>query len=708
MTTLLKQFSRRTVTDDEVSQEFRADPMTANDSQEVVADDKQDPEVVVSGSNTGIDGEPEEVEEDLKDIPLVVRRIVSLEDDTNLPTLTFRYFLLTFLFTAPGAVLYQMGMFWTTLAPYSILFVQISSHYAGVWLAKILPATIVRVPFTRFSFSLNPGLGSIKEHILVTVSAASGATSNAAWTPISLAKLYYGDSVNAAAAIFFMWSIVYIGYAMAAPALQFLLYDPIYPWPYALMQTALFETMKRSSENSRLARRQKNIFFIVLGGVILWQFLPEYVFPFVSSLSFLCWVAPKNQVANFIGGGIGGMGLLNLSLDWSNISNNLGNPMIMPFWTSVILFAAYVFNCWMLLPAAKWGNLGEYKHGLMSNRLFLANGSRYPVTKLIGPNNTLNETAYKEYGPVYMGTQQIWGMFFDYSSYISALTWMALFGFSQIRETARKLMSRAKSRSENSINHFYNDRLNVIQRSYKKVPLWWYLALFIASFTTIIAILAKGLFFIPIWTFFYMLQDQKIEHYMHVPPRDIFFSQIFGELIGVPINYAIVQWVLSTKGPYLLGEKSDPLGQWTGQSLSFYNTLAAQYVLVGPPPTWAFVFGAGAPLAIYILHRLFPRSKFNLWNVTIFASGMSQFYGNLSVGYISRFIVGYISMRYIYRKRFETWRRYNFQIAAACDVGFNIAMLLMFIFFSSGKVISMPNWWGNNAESVECCFALDD
>lgn len=39
----------------------------------------------------------------------------------------------------------------------------------------------------------------------------------------------------------------------------------------------------------------------------------------------------------------------------------------------------------------------------------------------------------------------------------------------------------------------------------------------------------------------YLLQDQKIGHYMHVSPRAIFFSQIFGELIGVPINYLIIQ-----------------------------------------------------------------------------------------------------------------------------------------------------------------------
>lgn len=66
------------------------------------------------------------------------------------------------------------------------------------------------------------------ENVLVTVTAASGATSNAAWASISLAQLYYGTKIPAAACIFFMWAIVYLGYAMAALARQFLLYDPIY------------------------------------------------------------------------------------------------------------------------------------------------------------------------------------------------------------------------------------------------------------------------------------------------------------------------------------------------------------------------------------------------------------------------------------------------------------------------------------------------
>jgi OPT family oligopeptide transporter len=592
-----------------------------------------------------------------------------------------------------------------------------------------------------------------------------------------------GDKIPAAAAVFFMWAIVYVGYSFAAIARQFLLYDPIYAWPQALMQTSLFETFRKSDANSSTAKKQKYVFLGVLVGIILWEFLPEYVFPFLSSLSFLCWVASRNPTANFIGAGIGGMGFLNLTLDWSNISNGVfSNPMIAPFWTSVIIFVGYAFNCWVLLPAAKWGNLGGWKQHLMSNRLFLENGTAYPVTELIGPDSSFNETAYEQYGPAFMGTQIIWGMFFDYASYTSALAWILLFGFPQLRAAVSKLKARAKTRGAQSINYQYTDKLNVIQRAYEEVPLWWYLALFLASFITIITILAAGYFFIPIWTFLvalltgavivipmgwlyaisnfqvavgstnellygymvhatsghrhpagastygsiagdawyraqYMLQDQKIGHYMHIPPRAVFFSQIFGELIGVPINYGVIQWVLHTKGDYLLGNKIDPLGQWTGQSLAKYNSLGVQYVVIGParlfkehlfhPLPYGFLFGATVPLLIFALHRLFPRARFDLWNLTIFASSMSYFYGNLSTGFTSLLIVAYFSMYYFYRYKFEVWKKYNYLVAAALDAGFNISMLLIFVIFSSGKVIAMPYWWGNNADSVERCFALE-
>ncbi|OTB08953.1 hypothetical protein M426DRAFT_316244 [Hypoxylon sp. CI-4A] len=721
---------------------------------------------------------------EISQIPPEVRRVVSLHDDTTLPTLTFRYFLLSVIFVIPGAFLSAMNSFRTTYAPYSVFFVQIAANYVGLWLARVLPNREIPVPFTKRTFNLNPGPWSVKEHVLVTITAASGATGNLAITPIALGDLYFNIRIHPAAAIFFMWSIDAIGYAFAAIARQILLYEPAYPWFQALCQTALFETQSRQNKNpTKTARKQMRVFWWVLLGITLWQFLPEYVFPMTSSLAFLCWVAPHNPVANFIGSGLGGMGFLNFSFDWANISNyQAGVPLFLsPWYSQVVLFASFVMSCWVLLPAAKWGALGGYRHCLMTNRACTVNGSQYPVTDLVTPQNTFNQTAYEENGELYLGVHYLWSIFFDYASYVSAYSWIAFFGAGQIKEGYLKFRARQNNKGQ-GINHQYTDRLNVLMRSYKEVPLWWYLVLFTAAFIAIMTMSGLDIIFVPWWTVLvalgtgaacviplgwlyalsnfqlpigtfnellygtmvqnlktnrnplgasvygsiagdawyraqYMLQDQKIGHYMHVPQRAVFFSQVFGITMGVPINYAAMRWILDTKRDYLTGAVVDAAHIWTGQSLTSSLTMGVQYVLLGPtrlfrqeqfqPLPYAFLVGAGVPAIIYLLHRLFPRAKFQLWNTTIFFSGASIFYGNVSTGYFSRFIGGFVVMFWAYRYRYQLWAKYNFILAAAFDAGFNLNMLLIFLIFGSAKVIGMPNWWGNDADNVEKCYALE-
>ncbi|KAM3504056.1 hypothetical protein MY10362_003805 [Beauveria mimosiformis] len=684
---------------------------------------------------TNENGQEENISEDdprISSIPSYVRRVVNLTDDLTEPTITFRYFLLTILFVAPGAFLSQMSHYRTTSAPYSVFFVQIASNYLGKWLAQVLPDWEVKIPFTKKSFSLNPGPFSTKEHVLVTISAASGATYNLGYTLISMSELYFGQPVNGAVATFFMLAITWTGYSYAALARQFLIYDPQYPC--------------------------------------------------VGSLAFLCWVAPHNATANFIGSGFGGMGFLNLSLDWSSVSAN-GSLFLTPFWTQVIMFAAFAVSCWVIIPAAKFGNIGVWNHQLMSNRVFQENGTRYPLSKLLTPEITLNRTAYEEYGQLYSGPQYLWNMFFDYAAYTSAIVWILLFGRDQIKSSWNKFMERRSKKNVGKVTEQYNDQINILQRRYDEIPLSWFVGLFLASFVIMIVILATGHLFVPIWTYivgiptgaviviplawlyalsnfqlpigtanelFYglmissvsgnknpcgastygaiagdawyraqlNLQDMKIGHYMHLPAKTVFASQIIGTLIGIPINYATIRWVLDTKSDYISGLKEDPTRQWTGQALAGYLSSGVQYVLIGPkelfkqeiyrPVPYGFLVGAIAPFFIFTLHKLFPRAKFHLWNTTIFFSGMSSFYGNISTGYTSSFIGGIVVMYWAFRYRYNLWARWNYILAAAFDAGFNFNMLLVFLCFGAGKVIVMPHWWGNNKESSERCFALNN
>lgn len=120
--------------------------------------DVKDPNITIIGDDPeksaagNLDDDPE-----LKDLPKIVRDTVSLEDDPTALCLTFRYWFLSIFFVVPGAFLSQMSHFRTTTAPYSVFFVQIACHYFGHFLARVLPAKRITIPFTNIGFSLNPG-----------------------------------------------------------------------------------------------------------------------------------------------------------------------------------------------------------------------------------------------------------------------------------------------------------------------------------------------------------------------------------------------------------------------------------------------------------------------------------------------------------------------------------------------------------------------
>lgn len=116
---------------------------------------------------------------------------------------------------------------------------------------------------------------------------------------------------------------------------------------------------------------------------------------------------------------------------------------------------------------------------------------------MLTPDAFFNETAYAEYGAPYVSTHVLWNMFFDYAACASALSRLAVFGFSQIKSTLGKLKERAFSKDVR-ISEQYTDQLSVLQRSYDEVPLWWFIALFLAAFISLLTIFATNGLFIPV------------------------------------------------------------------------------------------------------------------------------------------------------------------------------------------------------------------
>lgn len=68
----------------------------------------------------------------------------------------------------------------------------------------------------------------------------------------------------------------------------------------------------------------------------------------VAYLAPLCWFASRNHTLNFLGSGKGGIGLLNITLDWSNITSKV---ITYPYSVQVTVFVGFVITV-SLLPVA--------------------------------------------------------------------------------------------------------------------------------------------------------------------------------------------------------------------------------------------------------------------------------------------------------------------------------------------------------------------
>ena len=186
--------------------------------------------------------------------------------------------------------------------------------------------------------------------------------------------------------------------------------------------------------------------------MFLWQFLPEYLFPFVASLAPLCWFASRSHKLNFLGAGRGGAGLLNITLDWSNITSTV---ITYPYSVQVIVFVAFVITVCLLAPIKikyidKCTNVWKRRGSWFLSRILVTFGDRQLtilcrmessrrmdqltllttwVRKVIQHINWLflaenilvytdlkgvqhvNETRYHEIGLAYSGAQYMWDIF---------------------------------------------------------------------------------------------------------------------------------------------------------------------------------------------------------------------------------------------------------------------------------------------------------
>ncbi|CAD6340468.1 unnamed protein product [Miscanthus lutarioriparius] len=120
---------------------------------------------------------------------------VPVGDDPSTPVLTFRMWVLG---TASCALLSFLNQFfWYRKEPLTITAIsaQIAVVPLGRLMGAVLPARSV-LRGTRWEFSLNPGPFNVKEHVLITIFANSGAGTVYAIHVITAVRVFYGKNIT--------------------------------------------------------------------------------------------------------------------------------------------------------------------------------------------------------------------------------------------------------------------------------------------------------------------------------------------------------------------------------------------------------------------------------------------------------------------------------------------------------------------------------
>ncbi|KAL1712381.1 OPT oligopeptide transporter protein-domain-containing protein [Schizophyllum commune] len=559
-------------------------------------------------------------------------RLLSLEDDPSLPIFTIRTVVLGIGFAAFASVLGQLFYFRPQSISVSQLFLQIFAFILGKAMEEVIPGTN---PNSRFPLRdswwarfLNPGPFNIKEHVAITIMGATSSDSALAISIFAAQDLYYNVKPNAATAIFTLIGSQLIGYGLAGMMRVFLVWPTFAVYPHIIPTVQLFDVLHRG-QKFFLQKKRVRFFWGTLVAIFVWEWFPEYIAPTLTGVSIFCLANQDSPwFSRIFGGATGneGLGMFSLCFDWNYVGAGGGaiGSLFTPLSTQMSMYAGTAV-CIIAFCAVYAQNVWKSQNfPFLSQLLFYENGTEYNQLLILNDDFTLNSTKLAEQGlPYYAGSQVLFKV--SRTMYIGAAIMHFVVWHSK---DVWKLLKHTKASLLNSeeIDDPHYQKMQV----YKECPLWWYAALFVASFAMAIATsytahsglpwwalivsLLVAAFLLPIIGTLYctvgyapsieiliemigaamvpgkpvanmyatlygynsvtqatsLLRDLKMGQYTKLPPRVTFTCQVLGSIIGGVLNFVVANNVLTANREVLLDVQGSNV--WSGQNIQSYNT----------------------------------------------------------------------------------------------------------------------------------------
>ncbi|PKK52367.1 hypothetical protein CI102_6818 [Trichoderma harzianum] len=621
-----------------------------------------------------------------------IRAIFSNVDDPDMPCGTVRAWVIGLIWAAGLAGLNQFFAPRNPTLTVSVYITQLFSFPMGRFCAAILPTTAF-LRGSRFEFSLNPGPFFIKEHMLITImaNASSGSTSPlfSPWIRVKddgLTKCTQLTPRDKPYQICAMLALQITGFGLAGMIRRFLIYPPQMIWFFTLSQAALNNALHNQSNSHvhgwKISRF--NFFFVVCGLMFLYYWLPGTIMPILTFFNWTTWIAPTSATLSILTGSYYfnlGLNPLLTTFDW-NWFSGVVDPIIYPFFVVVqIVGSALVWAVLVVIPVFFTNTWYTAYLPINSWYAYDNTGNQYNFSRVVGPGSTLNETAYREYSPLFLPATFV-------------LRYAVL-----LAQAIRRI----------SVHHASNDVHSRFMSRYHEVPETWYLAVGAIGAAFGFATVYGWPTGAPGCSIF--AKDMKLAHYVKIPPRQMFASQIISSLVSTFVVLAVVNFQFSVKG--MCNPQVNV--HWVCGTAQTGFSSSLTWGLLGPSRMfthvdalyWKIMLGLLAgllwPVLWYLGKRAWPNSILRyahpivmmLGGVVWAPSNLSMFWGTLFFSYIFGVFI---------KDRWPGWwAKYALVLSSALTAGIVLSALVQFFAISNAGV-SFPAWWGTKYHTTTCDF----
>lgn len=681
-------------------------------------------------------------------------------DDPTMPVLTFRMWVLGI--TSCAVLSFVNQFFWYRTQP--LIISSISAQIAVVPLGHLMARTITdRVFFkgSKWEFTMNPGPFNIKEHVLITIFANSGAGTVYATHILSAVKLLYKRKLTFFPALLVMVTTQVLGFGWAGLFRKYLVEPAEMWWPSNLVQVSLFRALHDKETRVKGSTTRTQFFLIVFVCSFAYYVFPGYLFYMLTSLSWVCWIAPKSVLVQQLGSGLQGLGIGSIGFDWSTISSYLGSPLASPWFATANVAVGFMLVMYVMTPICYWFDVYNAKtFPIFSQSLFMSNGSEYNILSIINSNFHLDEKVYATTGPINLSTFFAMTYGLGFATLSATLVHVFLFNGSDLWQQSRRAFGKNKKM----------DIHTRLMKKYKQVPMWWFYAILVVNiaaimfacqyyneslqlpwwgvllacaialfFTLPIGIISAttnqqpGLNIITEYIIGYMyperpvanmcfkvygyismtqgltfLMDFKLGHYMKIPPRAMFMAQVVGTLLAVVI-YLITAWWLMDAIPNLCDTSMLPKNSpWTCPMDRVFYDASVIWGLVGPRRifgnlgaysnvNWFFFGGAVAPFLVWLAHKAFP-SKNWIRNIHMpVLLGATSMMPPATAVNFTSWIIVGFLSGFVIFRYKQKWWM-RYNYVLSGGLDAGTAFMTVLLFLALGSRSIGLNWWGNNPE----------